>query len=174
MEDPLNTPELLELQARFQQGGEEFITESFTGMNPDGIQWLANATQAIEQSVQGISTGQSQGEMCISEFHVLLKSTERSIQSGVSMDGGPVVSPPVNVSAVRAIVEYYLAKDGATDEAWKHLVYAIRVGHTAQKFRGKIPASAKGPSSGAGCAVFLLATIGFAFAGVLKGVSALV
>lgn len=143
MSETTHTPEFLDLQARIRDGGEDFIKESFAGMNPAGIQWVADATQAVEQAAREIVTGEGLGSWAISELYTALKSTEHSFSTEVSIDGGPVVAPPVSVPALLAIVEYYLEKHGASDQAWKHFTGAVRVGHMAQKMRGRIDVDAR-------------------------------
>lgn len=150
MDDSTNTPEFLQLKARFQEGGEAFIRQSFATMYPTGIQWLVETTQGLEDRLQGTNIDQGLGALCISELYEVVKITERSLTSGVSFDGGPVVAPPVNVTALRAIIEFYLDKHGPSDLAWSDLIAAIRFGHTAHQIQGTIPISVKAPGTGPG------------------------
>lgn len=155
MNETTDTPETLDFQARNREGDEECIKELFTQMNPAGMQWVAHATPAFEQASREIDPGL--GSRAISKLHAVLKSTEHSLYSGVSIDGGGLVAPPISVTALRAIVEYHLEKHGTSDLAWKHFTNAVRVDHMAQKILGKAPAFTKGSGSGSDCTVLALA-----------------
>lgn len=161
MSEASENPEYLDAKARVRKGGEEFIKGAFVGMLPEGIQWLADATREVEQGARDQEQGGDIGAKAISEFLVLLKSTEQSILTGVSIDGDPVVPPPLSVSALRAILEFYIGKDGNSNQAWDNFIKAVRIGHMAQQMRGKIPASAYQPAlgktSGSGCVLLFLA-----------------
>ena len=134
---------------KLRNEGDPKVRELLASMSNEEIMYTAQIVSQMEQH--------SPPEMrkmfpLISEFQAALKGTEKSVASGVSIDGGQVSKPPVDLSILIAIADYHSDRFGKTEEAWVKLCEVVET-----EVRSRIPSET--PSSGSGCAGVFLALI---------------
>ena len=86
---------------KLRNEGDPKVRELLASMSNEEIMYTAQIVSQMEQH--------SPPEMrkmfpLISEFQAALEGTEKSVASGVSIDGGQVSKPPVDLSISRALL----------------------------------------------------------------------
>ena len=93
-----------EIQKELTIEGDNFIKSYFTKLNVNELDYVGKIFSAIESKESNIDNPQK-----LNEAIEICKSTEKSIESGRSIDGSNnVISPPIDTTILRLILEYYL------------------------------------------------------------------
>ncbi|HKX46274.1 MAG TPA: hypothetical protein VJP77_06195 [Planctomycetota bacterium] len=147
---------LAELRAVIESKGEDGIKELLVRSPAVVVHWLSETVDNLHYSTResvraagGNLYGFESG--LISEMLAVTAMTKTAVQSGRSIDGGPVAAPPIDLDALEVILNYFRSTYGDSVKAWQQFTHVIRVAHLAKKMRGEIPASARTTGAGAGC-----------------------
>lgn len=121
-----------EIQKELTIEGDNFIKSYFTKLNVNELDYVGKIFSAIESKESNIDNPQK-----LNEAIEICKSTEKSIESGRSIDGSNnVISPPIDTTILRLILEYYLKNSENSYDGWLKFKKAIDVASMAQVMGG--------------------------------------
>lgn len=122
----------IEIQKKLNLEGDGFIKHQFTNSPVDALDYVGGIYSAIENKDSLIDNSQK-----LNEAIEICKGTEKSLESGRSIDGSnDVTPPPIDITVLRLILEYYLKNSENSYRGWLKFKIAIDVASMAQVFRG--------------------------------------